>query len=586
MNPLPPLRRAVARGGFLVPFTIVWALGVLLPVLGIVLFSFFDSRGVKFIFELSLEAYESTFSHAGWQVLLRSARITATVTVIELIVAYPFALWLAKSARSPLLKLATFAALTVPFFLSPASRTIVWRVILGKNGLINTILLEMGIVDEPLDWLLFSEPAVHFGFFGPYFPNMVWPLFLSITLIDDEIIEASHDLGGGRFHTFWHVILPLSLPGIVAGVGFTFVPMMGDTVVPQTVGGGAVLMLSSEINSLFSVLNYPVAAAVSALALLLVALFSADHGPCAAANGRHCPRVRGPATMTLMSAPTTGRGRRGITFVDRLMRTARPFGVAVGYVWVTLIYIPIVWLAVMSVSSRPLTGVPYPLSLEWYDALFSGDMRWLPPLERSLVLGLIVSVLCMISATMVGRVLPQLRRRGGLLAAYLAPLFVPALVTGVSMFMFYRALIGLKLGGLVAGPGPFRLGISVRPAGDARGLVAFRHPHERGGIRSGRDQLAALLADRGAAAQARDHRLGLLRLSPVLQRAAAQHLHAGGPNDAPPPPVGGKYGTSELDTPDLRHEHAGNLREHHHRGGSAAAPVLPQGSTMSRALHR
>ena len=150
--------------------------------------------------------------------------------------------------------------------------------------------------------------------------------------------------------------------------------------------------------------------------------------------------------MTLMSAPTTGRGRRGIMFVDRLMRTARPIGVAVGYVWVTLIYIPIVWLAVMSVSSRPLTGVPYPLSLEWYDALFSGDMRWLPPLERSLILGLIVSVLCMVSATMVGRVLPQLRRRGGLLAAFLAPLFVPALVTGVSMFMFYRALIGLKLG--------------------------------------------------------------------------------------------------------------------------------------------
>ena len=273
LNPFPTLRRMAARGGFIAPFTIVWVLGVLVPVLGVVVFSFFDSRGVKFIFEPTLYAYESTFSHAGWQVLLRSVRITATVTVIELIVAYPFALWLAKSARSPLLKLVTFAALTVPFFLSPASRTIVWRVILGKNGLINTILLELGIISEPLDWLLFSEPAVHFGFFGPYFPNMVWPLFLSITLIDDEIIEASRDLGGGRFHTFWHVILPLSLPGIVAGVIFTFVPMMGDTVVPQTVGGGAVLMLSSEINSLFSVLNYPVAAAISALALILVALF-------------------------------------------------------------------------------------------------------------------------------------------------------------------------------------------------------------------------------------------------------------------------------------------------------------------------
>ncbi len=92
-------------------------------------------------------------------------------------------------------------------------------------------------------------------------------------MIDDELIEASRDLGGGRFHTFWHVILPLSLPGIVAGMIFTFVPMMGDTVVPQTVGGGAVLMLSSEINSLFSVMNYPVAAAVSTFALLFVVLF-------------------------------------------------------------------------------------------------------------------------------------------------------------------------------------------------------------------------------------------------------------------------------------------------------------------------
>ena len=150
--------------------------------------------------------------------------------------------------------------------------------------------------------------------------------------------------------------------------------------------------------------------------------------------------------MTVLSTAGTVRSRRGIMFIDRMMRAARPVGVAVGYLWVTLIYIPIVWLAVMSVSSRPLTGVPYPLSLEWYDSLFAGDLRWLPPLERSLVLGIIVSVLCMIAATMVGRVLPQLRRRGGLLAAFLAPLFVPALVTGVSMFMFYRALIGLKLG--------------------------------------------------------------------------------------------------------------------------------------------
>ena len=151
--------------------------------------------------------------------------------------------------------------------------------------------------------------------------------------------------------------------------------------------------------------------------------------------------------MTALTATAGPRHTRcgGLT-IDRVMRIARPFGIAIGYVWLSLIYIPIVWLAVMSVSSRPLTGVPYPLSLEWYDALFSGNLRWWNPLERSLVLGVVVSILCMVAATMVGRALPQLRRRGGLLAAYLAPLFVPGLVTGVSMFMFYRAFIGVKLG--------------------------------------------------------------------------------------------------------------------------------------------
>ena len=133
------------------------------------------------------------------------------------------------------------------------------------------------------------------------------------------------------------------------------------------------------------------------------------------------------------------------------------------------------------------------LSVAW-----NGTTRWRRWLQRSLILGLIVQC--------------SWCRRPWWAACCrnLAPLFVPALVTGVSV----HVLPGLdrpEARRLVAGPGPFRLGISVRPAGDARGLVAFRHPHERGGIRSGRDQLAALLADRGAAAQARDYRLGLLR---------------------------------------------------------------------------
>ena len=149
-------------------------------------------------------------------------------------------------------------------------RDSVWRVVLGRNGLVNSVLMSLGIIDEPVDWLLFSEPAVHFGFIGPYFPPMVWPIFLSISLIDDELLEASRDLGGHPRHTLRHIIIPLAVPGVVAGIVFTFVPMLGDTVVAHLIGGGNVLLLSSSIYDLITVMNYAAAAAMSAFVLALI----------------------------------------------------------------------------------------------------------------------------------------------------------------------------------------------------------------------------------------------------------------------------------------------------------------------------
>ena len=251
-------------------FTTVWVLGVLVPLMLLVLLSFLKTRGVQFLFEPSLRAYEDIFEYAGWPVILRSLRIAATVTAIELLIAFPFALWLAKGTRSDAVRLTMFTLLMVPFFLSPASRTIVWRVVLGRNGLVNSVLMSLGIIDEPVDWLLFSEPAVHFGFIGPYFPPMVWPIFLSISLIDDELLEASRDLGGHPRHTLRHIIIPLAIPGVVAGIVFTFVPMLGDTVVAHLIGGGNVLLLSSSIYDLITVMNYAAAAAMSAFVLALI----------------------------------------------------------------------------------------------------------------------------------------------------------------------------------------------------------------------------------------------------------------------------------------------------------------------------
>ena len=195
----------------------------------------------------------------------------ATVTLIELLIAFPFALWLAKGVKSYIVKITTFTLLTVPFFLTPAARTIVWRVVLGREGLINTVLLELGLIDAPLDWLLFSEFSIHLAFIGPYFPAMVWPIFLAMALIDDELLEASADLGGSPWHTLRYVIIPLSMPGIVAGVVFTFVPMLGDNVVPKLVGGGQIWLLGGSMYNLITAMNYSVAAAMSAIVLVLMA---------------------------------------------------------------------------------------------------------------------------------------------------------------------------------------------------------------------------------------------------------------------------------------------------------------------------
>ena len=251
-------------------FTLVWLLGVLVPLIGIIVLSLMETKGIRFIFEPTLQAYIEIFETGRVEVAARSLRVMGTVTIIELLIGFPFALWLAKGLKNNFVKITTFTLLSVPFFLTPAARAIVWRVVLGRNGLINSTLLYLGVIDEPLDWLLFSEPAVHFAFIGPYFPSMVWPIFLAMAMIDDGLLEASKDLGASPADTLRYVIIPLSMPGVVAGIVFTLVPMLGDNVVPKLVGGGQVWLLGASMFNLITAMNYTVAAAMSAVVLVLI----------------------------------------------------------------------------------------------------------------------------------------------------------------------------------------------------------------------------------------------------------------------------------------------------------------------------
>lgn len=261
-----------ATGWFTLIFLSGWVGIVLVPLLIISVFSFFSTKQYHMVFEPTLATWTGLFESGRWTVAARTLQFAVTVTIIELLLAFPFALWLAKGCRSDRVRALIITLLTIPFFLDASSRIIVWRSILGTNGVINTLLMNAGLIDQPITWLLYSGFAVHFGMIGSYFPSAVFPIFLTISLIDDDLIKASADLGASARQTLFNIILPLAIPGIIGGAIFTIVPLMAAWVEPQLLGGGQVNLLGQSIQSALSNLNYPVAAALSTIVIVILVL--------------------------------------------------------------------------------------------------------------------------------------------------------------------------------------------------------------------------------------------------------------------------------------------------------------------------
>jgi ABC-type spermidine/putrescine transport system permease subunit I len=266
------LQSMASRQGLVRVITSLWIVCVLFPVLGLVVISMMVTKGITIVPKFSLGEYANILGGYRLNIILRTLRITFMITLIEFVLAFPFALWLAKGLRNGWTKTIILVLLVVPFFLSPAARTFVWRPILGREGLVNAILLATGLVDHPLDWLLFSEFSIDVGLIGPYFPSMVWPLYISLALIDDELINASRDLGASEWDTLRMVILPLAAPGIVAGVIFTAIPMLGDNVVLVLLGGRNVTLVAEVIDDMVGSLDWPGAAAMASIIFALVAI--------------------------------------------------------------------------------------------------------------------------------------------------------------------------------------------------------------------------------------------------------------------------------------------------------------------------
>lgn len=260
-----------ARGyALLSPTLAVVALGLLFPLLILVTLSFWKQDYVNLIQTFTLTNYADFFRKKIYYLILyRSIKISLFVMLATVILAYPLAYFIAFHVKKN--KIRWIILVTIPFWTSYLLRIFSWKVILGYNGVINSSLSSLGILSEPLQFLLYNPTAVVITLAHAWAAVAILPIYVSLEKIDRSLIEASRDLGESKVMTFIRVTLPLSLPGVIAASLLVFIPTVGDYVTPALVGGPRGLMIGNIIQSMFGkALNWPLGAALSIISMLVV----------------------------------------------------------------------------------------------------------------------------------------------------------------------------------------------------------------------------------------------------------------------------------------------------------------------------
>jgi len=222
--------------------------------------------------DFQLGNYLALFLDAQYyQVLLRTMKIAALVTVAAVALAYPLAYFLVFKIASPRLRTALYVAVIVPLWVSYLLRAYTWKTILGSEGVLNSFLVWTGVLEAPTDLFLYNQFAMVVTLTYIYVPFCVMPIYTALEKIPRSLVEASKDLGVGRIGTFLAITLPLSVPGILAGATFTFALTMGDFVAPFLVGGADGALIATVVQTQFgTALNWPLGSALSMVMLVIV----------------------------------------------------------------------------------------------------------------------------------------------------------------------------------------------------------------------------------------------------------------------------------------------------------------------------
>jgi spermidine/putrescine transport system permease protein len=251
---------------------LLWAATFLLVPYGLLFcYSFWSvSSSQTIVHSWTLDNYRELLRvNVYLQTLFRSMWIAARVTMLSLLLGYPLAYYLSFYAGKR--KDLFYQLVIIPLWVSYLVRAYAWKTILGSDGVLNTLLQYLHIIRHPLEFLLYSPFAVVLTLTHIYTPFVILPIYASLEHIPRNLVEASHDLGASPLQTFWRIILPLSIPGILAGATFAFVLSLGDFLAPLLLGGPSGIMISNIVVSLFgAAYNWPLGAAISFCMLSLV----------------------------------------------------------------------------------------------------------------------------------------------------------------------------------------------------------------------------------------------------------------------------------------------------------------------------
>lgn len=229
-----------------IPYVIFMACFIILPMLLITLYAFSRPGNDIVAFHFTLSNFVRFLEPVFLKILFKSLQIAFITTIVTLLIGYPIAYYVSKMREN--IQMLVVLLITMPMWINMLIRTYAWISILGNNGLLNSMLHQIGMGNVNI---LYTDSAVILGMVYNYLPFMIISIHAQLSKMDNQLIQASYDLGANRFLTFWKIVFPLSIPGVITGITLVFLPAVSSFVIPKLLGGGNYMLIGNLIENQF-----------------------------------------------------------------------------------------------------------------------------------------------------------------------------------------------------------------------------------------------------------------------------------------------------------------------------------------------